>query len=61
MAENINMAKHGGKRNGAGRKKLKDPKVQLTIYPRKSQIKAVGGKEKAKELAVSVFPILKES
>ncbi len=46
---------HGGKRAGAGRKKEKDPKVQVNIYPRKSQIKKAGGIEKAKALALSAI------
>lgn len=46
------MAKHGGKRSNAGRKPVKDKKVQLTIYPRTSQVKAAGGKKKAKLVAL---------
>ncbi len=47
--------KHGGKRKGAGRKGIKDKKEQLSIYPRKSVIKKVGGKNKAKELAINAL------
>ncbi len=46
---------HGGKREGAGRKKVKDPKVQISIYPLKSQIKKAGGIEKAKALALTAI------
>jgi hypothetical protein len=49
------MYKHGGKRKGAGRKGIKDKKEQLSIYPRKSVIKKVGGKNKAKELAINAL------
>lgn len=38
----------GGNRPGAGRKKVKDKKVQLSIYPHTSIIKKAGGMEKAK-------------
>lgn len=53
----ITMAqkKHGGKRNGAGRKPVKDKRVQLNIYPLSSSIKNAGGKKKAKELALNAI------
>lgn len=47
--------KKGGKRNGAGRKKGTDNKVQISIYPRKSSIKKVGGKKTAKALALAAI------
>jgi len=40
----------------AGRKPLKDKKITLTIYPRMSQVKAAGGVEKAKKLAMAALP-----
>lgn len=46
------MAKHGGKRNNSGRKKVKDKKMQLSIYPLTSQVKKAGGKKRAKEVAL---------
>lgn len=46
---------HGGKRKGAGRKPVDDPKQQLTIYPRLSEVAAVGGIVAAKELAISAI------
>lgn len=45
----------GGKRKNAGRKPIKDKKLQLSIYIRKSQIKKVGGIVKAKQLAESAI------
>ena len=50
-----NKTQQGGKRSNAGRKPIDDKKITLTIYPRQSQIDSVGGIEKAKELALSVF------
>lgn len=41
----------GGKRSNAGRKKVADPKVQLTIYIEKSKIEKAGGMEQAKIIA----------
>jgi len=38
--------KRGGKRNGSGRKKVKDPKVPITIYVRRS----IAKNEKAREV-----------
>jgi hypothetical protein len=35
----------GGKREGAGRKPVKDKAVQVTIYLKPSVIKALGGKD----------------
>ena len=45
--------KHGGKRNNAGRKPVKDKAMQVSIYPRASVIKKLGGLQKAKTLAIS--------
>jgi hypothetical protein len=47
--------KHGGKRSNAGRKPLKDKKIQLSIYPLTSQVKKAGGKQKAKEVALQAI------
>jgi len=44
---------HGGKRPGSGRPSIKDKKVTLTIYPRKSSVEAVGGMDKAREIALN--------
>lgn len=46
------MYTHGGKRKGAGRKAVDDPKKQIAIYPYTSEVVAVGGIEVAKELAI---------
>lgn len=46
------MVTHGGKRNGAGRKPVKDKAVQISIYPKTSIVKKIGGLKKAKELAL---------
>lgn len=46
------MYTHGGKRKGAGRKPVLDPKQQVTIYPLTSEVDAVGGITVAKELAI---------
>jgi len=41
---NTKMKKnYGGKRKGAGRKKIADKKIQVQIYPRQSAITATGG------------------
>lgn len=45
----------GGARPGAGRKPIDDPKKQLTIYVRKSAIKAVGGPIKARCIATEAI------
>lgn len=39
------MKKQGGKRKGAGRKKVKDKKVSVTIQIRRSIIDNYGGKD----------------
>jgi len=39
----------GGKRKGAGRKPVKDKKQVVTLYIRKSKIKAQGGEETLKK------------
>lgn len=46
---------HGGKREGAGRKEIADKKITLIIYPRTSEVEAVGGKEKAREIALKAI------
>lgn len=46
---------HGGKRKGAGRKKIKDKVIQVNIYPRTSVVKKVGGVEKAKVIALNAL------
>lgn len=48
------------KKEGRGRKPIKDKKVTLTIYPRMSQVKASGGMEKAKKLCMEALPKEKE-
>lgn len=40
--------KHGGKRNGSGRKSVSDKKEPVFIYVRGSVIKKAGGKAKLK-------------
>jgi len=45
-------ANHGGKRAKAGRKKVSDPKVGVTIYVHQSVINANGGTEEVKQAAV---------
>lgn len=52
FVKNKYMAKHGGKRSNSGRKPVKDKKIQLSIYPLTSQVKAAGGKKKAKTVAL---------
>lgn len=42
--------KQGGKRKGAGRKPIKDKKVQISLYIRGSELKLLGGKEKVKTI-----------
>lgn len=48
------MAKksHGGKRKKSGRKPVDDPKVQISFYPKQSEVEKVGGKEGAQEIAL---------
>lgn len=41
--------KRGGKRQGAGRKKVTDPKIPVTIYVEKSAIEGFGSEEQFKE------------
>jgi len=47
--------KHGGKRSNAGRKKVKDKAIQVTLYPRTSIVKKVGGMAKAKQLCLNAL------
>lgn len=51
------MNLRGGKRNGSGRKKVKDKAIPITIYIRKSVIQAKGGKDKAREIATKSLTI----
>lgn len=53
------MKKQNEKKDTRGRKPVKDKKVSLTLYPRTSQVKALGGVEKAKKKLMSVFPKVK--
>lgn len=56
MLKNYTMIKtHGGARSKAGRKPVEDKAVQVTIYPKTSIIKKVGGMEKAKVLALNAL------
>jgi hypothetical protein len=48
----MKKTKHGGKRNGAGRKPAEDPKIAINIYPLTSQVKKIGGKDKVKAIAI---------
>ena len=49
--------KHGGKRPGAGRKKMKpvDKKVRITVWPTGSVVKRAGGPKAAKLLAIKAI------
>lgn len=49
--------KHGGKRPGAGRKKMRptDKKVRITVWPTGSVVKKVGGPKAAKLLAIKAI------
>ncbi len=46
---------HGGKRPRSGRKKVSDPAVQLSIYPKQSMIKSIGGRQRAQEVAMTAL------
>ena len=48
---------HGGKRSKAGRKPLSeaDKKIPVIVYARQSEVDAVGGIDKAKELAINAI------
>ena len=46
---------HGGKRKNAGRKPVKDKVKQVTIYPKSSIVKKVGGEAKAKQIAINAL------
>lgn len=46
---------HGGKRAKSGRKKVADPAQQLSIYPKHSIIKAVGGAARAKVICLAAL------
>lgn len=46
---------HGGKRVRSGRKKVTDPAIQLSIYPKESLIKNVGGRERAKVVCLAAL------
>ena len=45
----------GGQRPNSGRKPVKDKAIQLTIYPRKSDIKKAGGIQAAKRKALAAI------
>lgn len=53
----MKKSKHGGKRQGAGRKEKSDPSVQITIRVPKSHVERHGGysaaKIKAQEFLIS--------
>lgn len=42
--------KHGGKREGAGRKQSTDKKIKVDLYIKTSIIKNLGGIEKTKQI-----------
>lgn len=45
----------GGRRRGAGRKPLADPKVPVTVYAAKSEVFQVGGLFEAKGIALGAI------
>ena len=49
--------KHGGRRPGAGRpkKEARDKKVRITVWPTLAQVRAAGGTEAAKALALKAI------
>lgn len=47
--------KHGGKRNGSGRKPVVDKKQAVFVYIRKSVIKSNGGKKAVKRKLEAVL------
>lgn len=53
----MNNKKHGGKRIGAGRKKLNPlkKKVRITVWPMNESVKKVGGEDAAKILALKAI------
>ena len=55
----MNEKKHGGKRNGSGRKKMKfeEKKIRITIWPTGKAVKNAGGKKKAKLLALNALDL----
>jgi hypothetical protein len=46
---------HGGARSKAGRKPVDDKAMQITIYPKTSLVKKVGGIEKAKVILINAL------
>lgn len=55
MSKSNAKSKRGGKRPGAGRKKVTDKVLPLTIYVKDSVIKANGGAKKAKAKSISAL------
>ena len=55
----MNEKKHGGKRNGSGRKKMKyeEKKIRITIWPTGKAVKNAGGKKAAKILALNALDL----
>lgn len=53
----MNKKQHGGKRTGAGRKKMKfiEKKIRITVWPLGESIKKAGGKRRAKLLALKAI------
>lgn len=49
--------KRGGARKGAGRKKIKDKKIPITIWLKKSFIKEHKGEEKLKQHLYDVLAV----
>jgi hypothetical protein len=45
----------GGKRSNAGRKPITDRKIQLTIYPRQSEVDLLGGVDEVKVLCFNAI------
>jgi hypothetical protein len=49
MLKKKKKTKHGGKRKGAGRKHISDPKLLFSIRIKESVVKHFGGKENTKQ------------
>lgn len=50
----VKKKKQGGKREGAGRPKVKDGVTSVSYYVRQSELKKVG-KERAREISIKAF------
>lgn len=55
----VELSKKGGRREGSGRKPLQATKIPITIYAYNDDVTLFGGKERLRELILSLIELEK--